>query len=82
MCKCWSLHHLWFFLAGAAFWEAVAHVGLQAHGLLPITVWGMTVTESSNYIVIGFALLLCLLFLFLGHRKSCSCSTSSSSKCC
>ena len=35
-CKCWSLHDLWYFLAGAAFWDMLVHIGFQAYGLLPI----------------------------------------------
>ncbi len=70
-CKCWSLHDLWYFLAGAAFWDMLVHIGFQAYGLLPISIWGVTITSSSNYVMIGFAAMLCFVFLYLAHSKRC-----------
>ncbi len=83
MCKCWSLQNLWYFLAGVSFWEAIVHLSLQFSGALPLNYWGVTITSSSNYVIIGFAALLCFLFLYLAHSAGDSkCDSSSSSSCC
>lgn len=38
------------FFAGATAWEAVGHLMLAFSGLLPLTVWGVTVTATFNTI--------------------------------
>ena len=36
------------FAAGAAAWEALGHLLLAFTGLLPLTVWGITLTPTFN----------------------------------
>jgi hypothetical protein len=79
MCSSWSLHHLWYFCAGAAFWDALVHTGLHLNGLLPLSFYGFTITTSANYLLIGFAAFLCCLFLYLGHASKCR---NADQKCC
>lgn len=38
------------FAAGAAAWEALGHTMLAFSGLLPLSVWGITVTHTFNTI--------------------------------
>ncbi len=76
MCSCWSIHHLFYFIAGALFWEALVHISLQFSGALPFTYWGVTMTQNTNLFVIGSAAIFCLVFLFLGKRSGgCGCSS-------
>jgi hypothetical protein len=84
MCIGWSLHHLWYFFAGAAFWDVVERIGFQLYGILPINIWGITVTTQTNYIMIALSAVLCLGFIYLGQCSSCKPSdkNSSSKPCC
>lgn len=68
MCNCWSTDHLLYMLAGASFWEAIIHVLLHFSGALPLTVWGFTMTQQNNLIIVGGALLLGFVFLYLAKR--------------
>lgn len=46
------------FAAGAAAWEALGHLLLAFRGLLPLTVWGVTLTATFNavwVVIIGAA---------------------------
>lgn len=80
----WSLHHVWYFFAGAAFWDVVERIGYQTYGILPLNVWGITVTTQTNTILIAVSAVLCLIFLYLGHCGSCKQSpkNDSSKPCC
>lgn len=82
MCKCWSLQNMWYFLAGIAFWEALVHLSLQFSGALPLTLWGVAITATSNHVIIGSAALLFFLFLYLGHSGACCKPDSKDSSCC
>lgn len=46
------------FASGAACWEAIGHLMLATSDLLPLTVWGVTVTATMNvfWIVLMFVL--------------------------
>ncbi len=78
MCNCWATHHLFYFLAGASFWEALVHISLQFSGVLPVTYWGVTITNNVNFFAIGSAIILCLIFLFLAKTfGGCTCGKSS-----
>ncbi len=44
------------FAAGAAFWEAAGHLMLAFSGLLPLTVWGITVSPTLNAVWIAIML--------------------------
>jgi len=76
MCKCWSIHHLFYFLAGATFWEALVHLTLQTANALPVTYWGVTVTNNVNYFIIGSSAILCIVFLLLAKKSgACGCQS-------
>jgi hypothetical protein len=64
------------FFAGAAAFHAFSHFMLIFTGLLPITVWGITLTPMLNYVAIGSSLLLCGLLLWLAKDRKCSCKPS------
>jgi hypothetical protein len=61
------------FLAGAAAFHAISHIVLAFSGLLPLTVWGITLTQNLNYVAIGGSILLCLFLLYLARDKRCDC---------
>ena len=65
---------LFVFLAGAAAFHAVSHIILAFSNLLPLTVWGVTVTANFNYIIIAGSVALSALLLYLARDKSCDCS--------
>lgn len=54
------------FAAGAACWEAIGHSMLAFSGLLPLTVWGVTVTPSINMVWILLMFLLSALLARFG----------------
>jgi len=70
MCK----RCLFVFLAGAAAFHAISHVFLGFSSLLPLTVWGITVTSNLNYLIIAGSVALCALFLYLARDNKCDCS--------
>lgn len=61
------------FLAGAAAFHAVSHVFLAFSSLLPLTVWGITVTPNLNYLIIAGSVALSALLLYLARDKKCKC---------
>lgn len=81
MCNCWKTHHVLYFLAGAAFWEALIRLEYHFSGSLPRSHWGVIVSSANNLYFLGGALLLSGLLLILarGHRM-CKCGAKDS--CC
>ncbi len=61
------------FLAGAAFMHTIGHISLMFAHLLPLTAFGITLTQSLNYVIIGISLVLTLLFFYLASRNECDC---------
>ena len=61
------------FLAGAAAFHAVSHIALAFTNLLPLTVWGITVTQNLNYLIIAGSVVVCALLLYLARDKQCDC---------
>jgi len=61
------------FLAGALAFHTIGHIFLAFSNLLPLTVWGITVTQNLNYIIILGSAALCALFLYLARDKQCNC---------
>lgn len=72
MCTCFSKKNVLYFLAGAAFWEALVHIGLHFYGLLPLSVMGYTITPAYNLYVIVGSLVLCVGLLWLARCSHCS----------
>ncbi len=58
MCTLWTKHHVLYFLAGAAAFHALSHFMLYYINLLPLTVWGFTLTNTSNAVIIVLSLAL------------------------
>jgi len=40
------------FFAGLTAWESIVHLSLATSGNLPITIWGITITETINTVQI------------------------------
>ncbi len=64
---------LFVFLAGAAFMHTIGHISLMLAHLLPLTAFGITLTQNLNYAIIAISLALTLLFLYLASRNECDC---------
>lgn len=55
MCSVCSKKHFMYFLAGAAAWEAFGHVLIHFSNKLPIDIFGITLTQQLNTIIIVVA---------------------------
>ena len=58
------------FFAGAAAWEAVAHVIVAFSGLLPLTIWGITLTHTFNTIWIVVVAAISILLAWYAWGRS------------
>ncbi len=56
---------LLYFLAGAAALSTVSHILIHFGGILPLTMWGFTLTLQLNNIIIAVSALLTLVLLYL-----------------
>jgi len=80
MCTCWAKQHILYFFAGAAFWNALTHVFVHYAGVLPLTVWGYTITSSNNPVFIGVSAGICLLALLAARTVgNCACCSANDS---
>jgi hypothetical protein len=61
------------FLAGGAAFHAISHIVLAFTDVLPITVWGIALTENLNYLIIAGSVALSALLLYLARYKQCDC---------
>lgn len=64
---------LWVFLAGAAAMHTISHIVLGYSPILPLNMWGITLTQNLNYAVIAGSALLTGLFLILARGCACEC---------
>ncbi len=62
-----------YFIAGLAFWEAVSHIHLQLLGLIPLRMWGMTITPQANMIIVLSAFALSAFLIAVARQMSCDC---------
>ena len=58
------------FFAGAVAWEAVGHVMLAFSGLLPMKIWGITVSPVANAVWIVIAAAGAILLAWYAWAKS------------
>lgn len=70
MCK----RCLYVFLAGALAMHTLGHVMLVFSNLLPLSVFGITVTQNLNYLIIVASAFLTGLCLYLARDYKCDCS--------
>lgn len=68
-----SIKSILYFISGAAFWEAIAHIHLQLLGMIPFTVFGVLITPSVNMMIILFAFALSAFLVAVASRLSCDC---------
>ena len=78
MCSLCSKHHFLYFLAGAAAWEAHGHLMLHFGNVLPINLWGFTLTQQVNTIIIAVAGIISIGLLFIAKSRKCNCAHNSS----
>lgn len=71
-CNCFSKHNFLYFLAGAAFWEALIHVSLHFSGALPLNYWGYTITPTNNMYIIIIAGLISVGALWFARCDYCT----------
>jgi hypothetical protein len=64
----WSTREIIIFLAGASAFHTLSHIILPFTKILPITVWGITVTPNLNYFVIGLNVLITLGLIIWANR--------------
>lgn len=57
------------FLSGFLFHEAISHTMLAGSGLLPLTVYGITVTQEYNAVIILFWWLITIGLLYYAWIK-------------
>lgn len=67
---------LFVFLAGAMAFHALSHIVLIFTPLLPLTVWGITLTQSLNYLIITGSIALSALFLYAARQNPCMCTVA------
>jgi len=58
------------FFAGVTAWEAIAHALLGVSGVLPITLWGITITPKLNTIQIIIPALVSAILIYYGWFKN------------
>lgn len=52
------------FIAGLSAWEAVIHTGLAQSGMIPIVMFGFTITQTVNTVLIIFPALLSISLIY------------------
>jgi hypothetical protein len=57
------------FLAGLTAWESIVHLSLAASGNLPISFWGITITESCNTVQIIVPALCSIILIYFAWIK-------------
>lgn len=58
------------FFAGLTAWESIVHLSLATSDKLPITIWGITITETINTVqIIVPALCSIILIYYAWFRK-------------
>lgn len=57
------------FFSGLTAWEAVAHISLQLNGVLPVTLFGFTITPALNTVQIIVPAIISLGLAYYGWFK-------------